>query len=357
MMLCYLCSEAGHRKTDCPLNPQLKGRRKSRRDVNRLEKTVQLQSEMSKESRKKQPPLLLTIHKQAKQSIYNPLESQTHTMCIPVLVDKIILASTHGWLVLVSEGNEKCSLWNPGSNAMIELPSLQDYYLYQKCVLSKPPTEPDCHILFNSTVTLRQAFCKIGDVEFTYQCQLEEDYQLIAIASFQGKIYGVMNPGYKFVTIEFVGTTMELRPMLINEEKPWKAPQPDRNWVVWHENEFVDSPSGNELFLVVKDSSNDSIMDGSEIRVFRVDINRMECVEVDDIGDQVILMGYYGTGFCCSSFAAIKPNSICYTTDEGAYVYVYDLDDKSTSSWLPHDVGLDVVNHFWVDLELEDISL
>ncbi|KAL3619525.1 hypothetical protein CASFOL_037095 [Castilleja foliolosa] len=315
------------------------------------------QSEMSNENkiRQRQLPLLLTIH-YTKQTIYRPLEDKIYTMCIPVLVDKYILASTHGWLVLVDKFTGDCFLWK-SSKDLIVLPRLQHSYLYKKCVLSKPPTEPDCHILFISAGAKRQAFCKIGDVEFVYQPPLEEDCRLIAIASFQGKIYGVINPDYRFVIIEFVGRTMEFRPILFDGEQPWKAPVAKKNWVLWHDNDLINSPSGNELFFVIKDFINDSVIDGSQIRVFRVDINRMKCIEVDDIGDQVILIGQYGSGFCCSSGGTntIKPNSIYYTVDFGSCVYVYNLDDKSTTSWLPHDVGIEHVNHFWVDLKLEEL--
>ncbi|KAL3641184.1 hypothetical protein CASFOL_016152 [Castilleja foliolosa] len=306
------------------------------------------------ENGQRQPPLLLTIHK--KQTIYRPVDGKCHTVDIPILFDKYVIASTHGWLVLMGP-NEDCCLWNPSSKNMIRLPRLQDYYMYRKCVLSKPPTEPDCHILLLSEELYRPAFCKIGDVEFVYQSQKKEVEKLIAITYSQGKIYGVMLPGCKFVIIEFVGRTMEFRPILIKGEQPLKAPVINKTWVVCREIDLIDSHTDNELLFVKKDLTQDSGRDGSEIIVFRVDINRMECIEVDDIGDQVILIGQHGTGFCCSSNGTtFKPNSIYYIVESDSCVYVYDLDDKSTTSWLPHDVGLKYINHFWVDLKLDELS-
>ncbi|KAL3641266.1 hypothetical protein CASFOL_016234 [Castilleja foliolosa] len=322
-----------------------------------------LQSEMNTEIEKSQsqPPLLLTIHyTQHKLTVYRPLEGKTHTLeCIPVLVHKYILASTHGWLVLVDMFQGDCILWNASSKDTIKLPKLQDFRLYKKCVLSKPPTEPDCHILFIAPGASQQAFCKIGDVEFVY---IEEESGLTAITFFQGKIYGVICPGFKFVTIEFVGTTIEFRPILLDGEQHWEAPVVKKNWILWHDINLINSLSGNELFLVIKDFSNDSIMDGSEIRVFRVDINRMECIEIDDLGDEVILIGQYGSGFCCSSNGTntFKPNSIYYIVNYSSCVYVHDLDDKGTTSWVPHDVSLQffnqLLNHFWLDLKVEELS-
>ncbi|KAL3649479.1 hypothetical protein CASFOL_005882 [Castilleja foliolosa] len=158
------------------------------------------------------------------QTIYRPVDGTSHTMRIPILVRKYVIASTHGWLVLLDMFIQECCLWNPVSEDMIKLPRLQDFGYYKKSVLSKPPTEPDCHILFISDDLLLQAFCKIGDVEFVCPTQVEEVDRLIAITSFQGKIYGVMSTDYKFVTIEFVGKTMEFRPVMIDGEQTLKAP-------------------------------------------------------------------------------------------------------------------------------------
>ncbi|KAL3641281.1 hypothetical protein CASFOL_016249 [Castilleja foliolosa] len=314
-------------------------------------------AEMSNENKNKQmqpPPYLLTIHQNL--TVYRPVDGTSRTMFIRILARKYVIASTHGWLVIVDQYYRSCHLWKPGSKDRIKLPRLQDFHYYRKCVLSKPPTEPDCYILFISDDLLWQAFCKIGDVEFACPTQEKEVDRLIAIASFQGKIYGVMSPDYKFVTIEFVGRTMEFRPILINGEEPLKAPAIKRNWIVRHENDLIHSHSGNELLLVIKNFTQGSIKDGSEIRVFRVDINRMECIEVDDLGDQVILIGQYGPGFCCSSRGTtFKPNSIYYIMEFDSCVYVYHLDDKSTTSWLPHDLRLNDISHFWVDLNLEKL--
>ncbi|KAL3643203.1 hypothetical protein CASFOL_014018 [Castilleja foliolosa] len=296
---------------------------------------------------RRRPPLLMTIHKE--QTIYRPVDGKSHNIFFPILARKQVIASTYGWLVLVDPYKLDCRLWQPVSKNRIKLPKLHNFHYYRKCVLSKNPTEPDCHILFISDDLLLQAFCKIGDAEFVCPTQGKEVERLIAIASFRGKIYGVTSPDYKFVTIEFVGRTMEFRPILINGEKPLKAPVLKRNWVVKHENDLIRSHSGNELLLVTKNFTQGSIRDSSEIRVFRFNINRMECIEVYDIGDKVILIGQYGPGFCCSSIGTtFKPNSIYYTLEFHSCVYVYDLNDKSATAWLPHDIRFKYYNHFWV---------
>ncbi|KAL3641233.1 hypothetical protein CASFOL_016201 [Castilleja foliolosa] len=345
VVLCYLCSQPGHRKSGCPLKPHRNSRRQCQKPI---------ESEMGKGKL----PFLLTLQRglNEKQSICRPLESRSQTISFPILVNKCILASVHGWLVLLDEFNDECCLWNPRSKAIIELPTLPESYIYNRCVLSKPPTEPDCHILFNSSCYTVQSFCKIGDVHFEHHYIIEEDSRLYAIASFQGKIYGIMSPGYRFLSVEFVGTTMELRPMLINGEQPWSLPIINRNLVVMDYANLIDSdsPSTDGLLLVIKDFTHHNYYnDGSEYRVFRVDINQMECIEVDDIGDHAILIGYYGNGFCCSSSGTntFQPNSIYHTTHYRAHIYVYDLNDKSVTLWLPPDVvNIKDSGNYWLDI-------
>ncbi|KAK6118763.1 hypothetical protein DH2020_047489 [Rehmannia glutinosa] len=232
----------------------------------------------------------------------------------------------------------------------IQLPSLDESHLYNMCILSKPPTEPDCYILFNCISD--QSFCKIGDDEFVkHSLEEEDEYHLLAIASFQGKIYGIMKPSYNFVTIHLVGKTLELMPILMEDGgQPWKVPLPDRSWFTWHEDCLIECGTTGELLSVVKMYSGSYLKDGVEFRVFRVDINGMECLEVDNIGDQTIFISYRGTGFC-SDFSGTKPNSIYYTDKKGRDVYIYDLDDGSTTPWLPCPAsGRYVSVNYWVDL-------
>ncbi|KAI3464672.1 hypothetical protein Pfo_021335 [Paulownia fortunei] len=281
------------------------------------------------EDKERQPPLLLISHgaSHEKQSFYSVLENRFHTTCIPILCSKDVFASTYGWLVLVDIFLDECCLWNPS--------------LYNRCILSKLPTDPDCHILFNSSSTLEQSFCQIGDDEFVTQSFQEEDTDvrsLLAIGSFQGKIYGFTNPGYRFVTVHFVGKTLELRPILKEDGEgggqPWHIPRLSRPWATWNQNYLIESPCGDELLLVHKMSSCNYLKDRSCFRVFRVDTNRMECMELYNIGKRAIFLSHWNGGFCSSSLG-IKTNSIYYTDKAGSNVYMYDLDDRSTTLMLP----------------------
>ncbi|KAK6114974.1 hypothetical protein DH2020_007243 [Rehmannia glutinosa] len=310
---------------------------------------------MKGENREKQPPFLLIIHGELheKQSFYNVLENRYHTTCIPILCNKRVLGSSYGWLVLVDRFTYDCCLWNPISSSIIELPILDRAHLYNRCVLSKPPTEPDCHILFNSSSTLEQSFCKIGDDEFGHHSLKQEKYDLKAIASFQNKIYGIIEDDecdYKVVTINLVGnSSLELKRMFVDDEgQPWIGPQPSPNWVTWKQSCLIESPCGGELLLVTKMYSGNYL---NRFRVFRVDTDGNEIMELEDIGKQTIFISHWGTGFCCSSSGRIKSNSIYYTDEEiSRDIYIYSLDDGHKTSFTPSPVvGRYVPLTYWVE--------
>ncbi|KAI3467522.1 hypothetical protein Pfo_024185 [Paulownia fortunei] len=286
------------------------------------------------------PPWLLISHGQQheKQCFYSIPENRFHATSIPELCDKYVLGCAYGWLVLVDTDTDDCCLWNPVSMEKIELPQLEYSSMYNRCVLSKPPTEPDCHILFNSSSASHRAFCQVGDDEFVIQLSVDEEIYLLAAASFQGKIYGFTLPGYRFVSVHFVDKTLELRPILKGEGEgeggqPWHIPSPSRTWVTMLDNYLIESPCG-ELLLVHKMYLCSFLYDGLDFRVFRVDTNQKECMELCDIGKRAIFLSHCGGGFCSSS-AGIKPNSIYYTVPDSRNLYVYDLNDRSTTPLLP----------------------
>ncbi|GER47884.1 cytochrome P450 [Striga asiatica] len=128
------------------------------------------------------PPLLLAPHYKV-QSFYSVL---SRTASIPVLCDKVALGWDHGWLVLVDSKKKDYCLWNP---------RLMDHWaLYTNCVLSGPPTEPGCHILFNGPGHMKQK---------TLDCSV---------------------------------------------------PLEKRNWITWYENYIMESPllAAGELLLVTR---------------------------------------------------------------------------------------------------------
>ncbi|KAL3655277.1 hypothetical protein CASFOL_001063 [Castilleja foliolosa] len=309
-------------------------------------------------------PLLLTSHGE-KQSLYSLIDNRYKTISHhPVLVGKSILGSAYGWLVLTNSNSnlDDCCLWNPESNEKIQLPQLDEARYYTTCVLSKPPTDPDCLIVFKSYCNIQQSICRINDAEFV-KVSLEDS--IVAISSFQGEIYGIFKRGtyYELVTIHLVGKTVEFKSLLmINSGKShWVVPQVcRRSWVWSYDNYLIESPGGaGDFFFVVQLISKISVYpySGVEFKVFRLNVNGgLVCLEeVENLDGHTIFIGAYGDGFCCSTsndgMQGIKPNLIYYTDMSGRIVSVYDLDDRSTTPLLPCPAaGRFKSVNYWVDL-------
>ncbi|EYU17454.1 hypothetical protein MIMGU_mgv1a025001mg [Erythranthe guttata] len=350
-------------------------------------------------------PTLFILHGdfKEKQLIYNLFENDVRVLNLPILQGMRILSSSYGWLGLSNPMTNECCLLNPTSMEIVNLPYLPISCVYTKCILSKPPTDPDCHILFNSANSLEQSFCRIGDEEFCHVKEIDEDGEnfrlLRAVGSFNGTIYGIIDPDDVMVTIHFVGKTLEFRPIMMVDgevdgdgdgdededevdddkdevdvdedgadendddedddeddavEDDEVDDEDDERWCIpelscqvsrpYEYMWLIESPqsacSGEvELLLVKKTYLCNYIDDGLDFKVFKIDTDEMTCVELDDIGQRAIFVSHHGSGFCCSSSTKIKSNSIYYTDRYGRYLYIYELEDSTTTSLLPSDLA------------------
>ncbi|XP_012853108.1 PREDICTED: uncharacterized protein LOC105972679 [Erythranthe guttata] len=300
---------------------------------------------------KGEAPLLLISQgdKFQKHIIYSLLHSEFRNLSTmttrKILSDKKVLgsSSSYGWLGLVQPlGHDcDCCLFNPVSKDKIDLPKkLDNGYFYNKLIMTKPPTEPDCYIIFSSERD-GLSFCRIGDEEYVTVEEHEIGFDeedgfmgyLMAIVCFRGKIYGFIEPD-KFVTINFVDKSLEYeRPVtLMNEDgtQPWFIPRAFRGRInsIW----LIKSCSTDELLLVLKTYPCLTVKDSSEFRVFSVDTNAMTCMEVENIGNRSIFVTLDDGGYCCPTPIGIKPNSIYYTNIRDRNYNVFDLEDRSKTS-------------------------
>ncbi|KAL7117716.1 hypothetical protein ACP275_03G090700 [Erythranthe tilingii] len=320
---------------------------------------------MGENMEKESPPLLLISHGHSlydKHSTYDLLENSCRFLGnIPILCNKRVFGSSYGWLALVDvevddDRKGKCCLWNPMSMDIIQLPLLDRPYVCNQFILSKPPTESGCYILFNSM--MEQSFCQIGDTEFVKLGKKEDGNVrvLLAIGFFQSKIYGLMNPGHKFVTIDFVGQTLEFTPIMVVDELcrcSLLSPMFLKHFYLIESPRSSDDGCGVvELLIVHKIYVSWLSSSGVDFRVFRLDTNQMTCIELDNIGNRAIFLSHAEGGFCCFSSRKIKPNSIYYTDEYGRSVHVFDLEDGSTTSMLPsRSIGYRSISS-WVQPQL-----
>ncbi|KAI3462566.1 hypothetical protein Pfo_019229 [Paulownia fortunei] len=252
---------------------------------------------------------------------------------IPEFRNKKVLSTSYGWLALIDIGKLPldCCLVNIESKEKIQLPHIElegpeSSSWYYKCILSKPPSDPDCHVLFSSSCDNSLLFCRLGDEKFMKRTIHFGDDYLRSATNFNGKIYAWMSRSCRFVEVDFVGQELILK-QLVNDrgqlcQIPWPSPSVSCRFADY----LVESC--NELLLVHMICYNHS-GEVAYFRIFKVNTSERECLELRSIGDRTIFLGPFGS--MSSSYTdkpGVNKNSIYYTwTDKN--LYVYDIEDRS----------------------------
>ncbi|WMV44541.1 hypothetical protein MTR67_037926 [Solanum verrucosum] len=103
-----------------------------------------------------QHPWLLICHGDVmqKQTFFSVSENRYYMKSIPELKEKTLSAYADEWLVLQSISSNDCYLWNLISNEKIQLPPLPAKCDILNCLLSAPPHDPECQVIFQIETTL-----------------------------------------------------------------------------------------------------------------------------------------------------------------------------------------------------------
>uniref|UniRef100_A0A2N9HT55 KIB1-4 beta-propeller domain-containing protein n=1 Tax=Fagus sylvatica TaxID=28930 RepID=A0A2N9HT55_FAGSY len=180
-----------------------------------------------------------------RQTFFDISTNRYHIQSIPEMCNKLIYASSHGWLVLVEYKLQDCCccLWNPISLEKIQLPQLESID-YNACTLSSSPSDPECHILFFNPCEDSLLVCQPGDLKFNKQENVfGNDYSPWNLTVVGKTIYALTTPGYTLFTGEFVGPKVEFTRLIMGEFLSLSPPD------VLLENQFL-IECGGELFLV-----------------------------------------------------------------------------------------------------------
>ncbi|KAH0632453.1 hypothetical protein KY284_035239 [Solanum tuberosum] len=92
-------------------------------------------------------PWLVICPSRKTQTFFSISEDRSYIRSIPELGNALIRAYAQEWLVLEDFDSSDCYLWNAISNDKIQLPPLP-YDDQLLCLLSAPPNDPECRILF-----------------------------------------------------------------------------------------------------------------------------------------------------------------------------------------------------------------
>ncbi|GER52473.1 hypothetical protein STAS_29924 [Striga asiatica] len=299
-------------------------------------------------------PRLLVSHglNLKNHALYDISKNQHVDLDIPELISKLVFFTSYSnWLVLIDLYNDLrhpihdcgCCLLNITSGQRIRIPHkwIKNYGI--ECVLCGPPTEPDCHLIIRNNNNLY--YCRLGDDSFIdIEAERYNNKTVSTAASFGRKTYLLMeNSLFELVfhgdrkpSVE-CGEELEFVPVVrvaAEELCTWPVkPSATKDFI-------VKSVECGEILVVraLVQRYTDLFENVAYFRVFRIIMGKgnKECVEeLKSIGDRALFLGKNGSTTCRADMSSgVKRNSIYYYWDEWD-LYVYDLEDRSTTLLRP----------------------
>ncbi|KAH7865623.1 hypothetical protein Vadar_009037 [Vaccinium darrowii] len=274
------------------------------------------------------------------QTIVNIAQDRYDVASIPEMCNKRICTCSHGWLVLFDIVSSDCSLLNPVSKENITLSPLPPDFSFSCCILSSPPTDPDCVIIFLRNIP-SVTFLRLGKSEWIEQDLRSEEERFKQAIVCGGNIYGINYLG-SLLTIKVVGSNLVVSQMgaevLPNDTIP-EAFQ--------FCNRLVESRG--ELFGVVK-----YYLGGTsktrDIEIYKMDFSRLAWTKVENLGDRAFFLSGTTCNFSCSATAesGVKQNCIYFTEPEDRDLYVFDMEDYAISFSTPCPIKSNWLDPEWV---------
>ncbi|KAI8536520.1 hypothetical protein RHMOL_Rhmol10G0263800 [Rhododendron molle] len=286
-------------------------------------------------------PWLLIQHGRHKQlqSFYSILEDRCYVKKVPQLCNKYICSSdASGWLVLEHNDSDECFLFNLVSLEKIQLPLRES--IFDLCVLTSPPSDPKCRIVFISNKNHSLFFCRPGDSEFDEQT-LERGDDLECATAFEGKFYGLRKDYKTLVVLDFSDPKPQFR-QIMSEPLGTQCP-PD---IIKIETYII--KSCGELLLVQKMWHGLFHNEVFGFLIFRVDFFTRTWVEVKSISEDraIFLDSHDGMSALATKYNGIRGNSIYFNKPNDRCLYVFNLENLRISIFLPSPTAGDKASWF-----------
>ncbi|KAI8544168.1 hypothetical protein RHMOL_Rhmol08G0275000 [Rhododendron molle] len=264
------------------------------------------------------------------QTIVNIAQARYDVASIPEMRNKIICTSSHGWLVLWDFISSDCSLLNPVSMENIALPPLPPALSFMTCILSSPPTDPECVLIFFKNESPSVFFLRLGESKWTAQdlTSAEEKFKHSTVCG--GKIHGLNFRG-DLLTAKVVGSNLVVT-RLVDEKLP-NGPIPE----LMQCREILVESCG-ELFRVAKHYYLGGSGKTRDIEIHKMDFSRLEWTKVENLGNRAFFLSGSTCNFSCSATAEsgrVKQNCIYFTEPEDRDLYVFDIENYSISFSTP----------------------
>ncbi|XP_043708185.1 F-box protein At2g26160-like [Telopea speciosissima] len=265
---------------------------------------------------------------------------------LPEAADRRICGSSAGWLVTV-HANSEIQLLHPFTRAQIQLPPLtafpsrlpvplhqgkefaghlRDYYIH-KAIVGFCSSESEAIVMAIRKEDDQLAFCRPGkDLRWTvFEGYLRRSHDVIF---YKEQFYTVKGSGRVFMVSGLEDASPQLT---LVGHRPTKPSYPSRLYLVESSGDLLMVYRFLDLYLYVDDDDDEDVVvdsddDGTEpvrlphrtvnFEVYKLDLGEGNWVEVDNLGDRAVFVGYNDSfSVSASEFPGCRGNCIYFTDD------------------------------------------
>ncbi|PIA38934.1 hypothetical protein AQUCO_02700254v1 [Aquilegia coerulea] len=254
--------------------------------------------------------------------------------------EKRCLAAMHGWFIVkqVTSKQFQCSLWNPTTREIINLPSgnQKDFQnIERNCILLSPPTEPinpDCMVLFWGKSFFM--FWKQGDIKWTRQSykilnngiETDQSISMVSVCPTNGVIYALTD--FTHLAVIDRKPCGVLSVSLLGFGSLPMYPEVLQVWQYLVE-------SCGEIYCVAVHFVGLSEEKINHLEVFKMDLLKKIWVKVECLGDRIFCLSDTNCVSFSASKAGMKGNKVYLTLWQDDNLYVFNLQDECSSIHLP----------------------
>lgn len=306
--------------------------------------------------------------------LYNAIQKRffDFQIRVPVPFEAMrICGSSQGWLIMMDDDTFKVALFNPFSHKFIDFPPIHRLESYKglldrvygirnmtrfivKCALSANPTvtnDYDLMILCDCLVTVRLAFFKSGDKDWTYvdhsTCSIQNCHETDAPSSpvsdcVLSCITDIIFYKHQFRALSYWGqlfsfdlnnsTGIIVKTMTSGDSFPWKT-------------YLVESLEGGDILKVERIYSHNKI---KRFKVYKLMESHMNCkwIEVTNLGNFALFLGdNHSISVLASDYLGCQSNSIYFCSDSYLYYLRRELKEPHYISVFNLEDGMVVENH------------
>ncbi|KAL5718547.1 hypothetical protein ACHQM5_011436 [Ranunculus cassubicifolius] len=273
-------------------------------------------------------PCLVFPHgnKYRDQTFCVPADRSYHVRSVPEMRQMMCFASCYGWLILQNRFSAECCLFDPVTLTKILLPPLADVSP-TTAVLTAPPSDPSCVIMFYKQKKNSCCFCKIGDrnwIEQKVECKINTWRTPFGYAvSSKGKIYLFCWKGTFVIDVQDTFAIIRsCEIMRYGSSVPYET----------ETHNYYLKARGDIFQVVVIYLGVTSL--ARNIVVHKLDIPSMAWVKVESLGDMIFLLGVSSVSVSAAEFGA-KGNCVYFVANQRTNLCCFDMEDGAITVTQP----------------------